>query len=364
MKPTGEGSRSILFVAEAPGKQEDEEGVQLIGQSGQLLRDVLDRLDCDLDDCIKTNAVICRPEKNKIQELHIESCRPNLLNTIRELKPRVIVLLGGSSVRSLIPTEREEDAVGRAGRWVGWRIPSFEYQAWICPTYHPSYLLRTKDAVLEKMFREHLRQALRLEHKTPHGLDPVILKKQIEIIRSSRDARLRLKDLARSHGTVAFDYETTGLKPDFLPEHRIVACSFCLNGEGTFSFLVDESHHPLMSKVLKNKALRKVGHNLKMEERWTRAMLGHGVRGWFWDSMLASHILDNRGHISSLKFQAFVRFGLADYNKVVAHYIEPNAQGLNRIEECPKEDLLTYNGMDSLLTYKLMRKQRGEMGLA
>lgn len=367
MKPTGDGKRRILLVAEAPGEQEDEEGVQLIGRAGQYTREVLDRLDYDMDDGNKTNAVICRPPDNDIQDLHIDCCRPNLLKTLRDLEPRVVILLGASAVKSLMPTERDDD-VGGIGRWVGWKIPSREHNAWICPTYHPSHILRSerngrKDPVLERLFRQHLKAALKLEEKPITGLSLDELKKKIEIIKSPRDARLRLKDLVRKKGRLAFDFESTGIKPD-RDGHRIVACSFCFEGEDTFAFLVDEGNMPYLSDVLRSARLKKIAANLKNEERWTRKIMGHSVANWWWDTMIGAHYLDNRGSISGLKFQVYVRFGIADYNRVVSLYFHSdNENGFNKIDDCPKDDLLMYNGLDSLFEFMLALVQRKEMGL-
>ncbi len=361
MKPSGRGKRSILIVGEAPGEKEDEKGVQFVGKTGQFLRTELRGLGVELEDCYKTNSIICRPPRNKIENLHIASCRPNLLKTVRDLKPRVIVLLGASAVRSLLPAEREAD-VGSLARWVGWTIPSHEHQAWICPTYHPSYLLRVNDKVLERMFRGHLEQAVALEDVAITSEPLEALKKQVECITNPRVARDRVRDLAKQEGILAFDYESNRLKPDD-KRCRIASCSFCLNGENTFAVLVDNKMKPMISEVLKNPRLKKVASNLKNEERWTRAILGHRVAGWYWDTMLAAHVLDNRKAITSLKFQAFIHFGIADYERVVAPYFQSGKDGFNRVHEVPVDDLLLYNGLDSLLEYRLMVLQRKQMGL-
>lgn len=362
MKPTGRGEHSILFVSETPGEQEDQKGVQLVGRSGQRLRMELKKLGVSLDACHKTNAVICHPPGNQIQDLHIDSCRPNLLKTIRTLKPTVIVLLGGSSVRSLMPAERD-DKVGAVTRWVGWTIPSHEHQAWICPTYHPSFIERMDDPVLNRLFAQHLKRAVELEDIAVPGENLEVLKKQVDTLTSPRDARLRLKALARKKGVVAVDYENNRLKPDD-PRGKIVACSFSHEAEDTFSFMVEESHHALMSKVLRNPALLKVASNLKHEERWTIARLGHRVRGWHWDTMLAAHTLDNRSGITGLKFQAFIHLGIADYDSVVSQYFEDtDAEGFNKVMDVPRRDLLLYNALDSLLEVLVMRRQRKAMGL-
>lgn len=361
MEPTGKGVRKVLFVAEAPGSTEDRRGVQLIGDAGKLLRKILRRLDKDLDDCWKTNAVICRPPKNDMQPVYIEACRPNLIRTINNLKPKVIILLGHSAVESLLLPEWGE-GVGSLTKWIGWKIPLRKFGAWVCPTYHPSYLNRMdKNRVLMQLTEQHIREAFALEGQVLplDGLEA--LKARIEILTSPQKVRRRLRVLSKAVGRLSFDYETTGLKPD-AQGHKIKTVSFCLNGRDTFACLLDDSCLGDLSRVLRSEGLKKIGANIKFEERWTWAFLNHGVANWYWDTMQAAHILDNRSGISSLQFQAFVQFGVGDYSSHVDSYIKaPTSNARNEIDKAPVEELLLYNGLDALLTYMLMKKQKQQM---
>ncbi len=361
MEVTGKGKRKVLFVAEAPGEQEDRQGEQLIGDAGQLLRDVLFDFDVDLDDCWKTNAVICRPPGNKMEPYMISCCRPNLLKTIMELKPNVIIVLGKSALESLMYKEWKKD-LGPLGKWIGWNIPSKQHNAWLCPTYHPSYILRMgEDQQLMRIFKEHLEKAFEYEDRKVKKYSLEKLKKKIEIITDPREGWKRMQALSKKEGVLAFDYETNGLKPD-KKGHKIVSVSFCLNGKETFACMIKQdfsNHKHFLSKILKSPKLKKVASNLKFEERWTRAMFGHGVRAWYWDTMLAAHCLDNRPKITSIKFQAYIHLGISDYSSHIEPYLKSkNSNGFNRIEELDKKELLIYNGLDAILEYKIMRKQR------
>ena len=360
MQTTGLGRRKTLFVAEAPGEQEDRQGVQLIGDAGQLLRDVLDDIDIDLDDCWKTNTVICRPPNNKIEKHMIQCCRPNLLKTIKRLRPAVIIALGKSALESLLFQEWKKD-IGPLTKWIGWTIPSPQYKAWLCPTYHPSYILRMgEDELLVKIFRQHLKKAISLENKKVKKYSLENLKSKVEVILDPDHARTRMANLSTKEGVLAFDYETNGLKPD-KKGHKIISVSFCLNGKDTFACRIDEDRRTksVLSDILKNKHLKKVASNIKFEERWTRAILGHGVKSWYWDTMLAAHCLDNRSGISSIKFQAYIHLGLSDYDSHIAPYLYgKNSNGFNRIDQIDPKELLIYNGIDSLTEYMIMKRQR------
>jgi uracil-DNA glycosylase family 4 len=359
MPVSGKGKRSILFVAEAPGQQEDQSGVQFVGEAGRCLRNILKEIDVDIDDCWKTNSAICRPPNNDITDLHIESCRPNLLNTIRELKPKVIFLLGESAVKSLISTEWGDD-LGSIGRWVGWNIPSQTYKSWLCPTYHPSHVLRSgSDPTLSKIVKEHFVRGIARETAPWPDYSLAELSKRVEIFTDPVMGMGAMQDLNTAKGKLAWDYETTGLKPE-RKEQQIVSVSFCLNGTHTFATAIEPYCFPTLSKVLKNPNLRKIASNMKFEERWTRTKLGHGVAGWDHDTMLASHVLDNRGSISSIKFQTYVNFGVGDYSSSIKPFSQADtANGLNRIREVPIRDVLLYCGLDSMFEYMVEEIQEG-----
>jgi len=180
MPVSGKGRRGVLVVAEAPGKTEDKDGVQLVGEAGRLLRSRMKSIGWNLDrDCWKTNAVVCRPSNNRTPtDAEVEYCRPNLLKAIKELQPRVILPLGRTAVQSIIGHVWKD--VGPIGKWVGLKVPMSRYNAWVCPTWHPSYLLRDlKNDALDLLFRHHLESALSLDDPLPRPLD---LSSMVEIV--------------------------------------------------------------------------------------------------------------------------------------------------------------------------------------
>jgi hypothetical protein len=79
--------------------------------------------------------------------------------------------------------------------------------------------------------------------------------------------------------------------------------------------------------------------------------------------MIAAHVLDNRKGVTGLKFQAFAQLGQGKYNTHIESLLEAKDKThINRIHEIDMGDLLLYNGLDSLLEYKLAMKQRKAMG--
>ncbi len=360
MPVTGKGKLKILVVAEAPGRKEDEQNEQLIGESGQLLRDELDDLDIDLDeDCWKTNAIICRPPDNVTPtDDQIRACRPHLLKTIRDVNPVVVICLGNVALRSLIGHLWKE-SINKLGQWVGFKIPSRNPNMWVVPTFHPSYLLRQyKDKALALWFRKHIEAAVALKDSRPWDADVKDYADEVEVEMSGDRAALWLREI-RS-GTIAFDYETNCLKPEY-EGSKIYTCSVCWNGKRTVAFPWRGEVIAEMRKLLHDHRVGKVAANLKFEDRWTRYHLKMKVRRWVWDTMISAHVNDNRRGITALKFQAYVYLGCPSYDDDIRPYLESGKKHRNRIDQVDLNDLLLYNGLDSLLEYRLMRIQRAKV---
>lgn len=358
MTPYGKGKRGVLIVGEAPGESEDEQGRPFVGKSGSFLRSVLDGLGFDMDRLAwVTNALICRPPHNQTpDDKRISYCRPNLFNTIQRLQPKVILTLGRSALCSLLGPYWTGD-VGSMDRWTGWTIPLESY--WVCPTWHPAYLLRMKSGLMDRLFREHLKRALSLASvpvpsNVMKDFQPRLLYEDREIYEAIRSVALN------GDGWAAVDYETNCLKPEW-PKGRIVLCSIS-NGKETISYPWTPKAKLATGMFLREPRVKKISSNLKMEERWSIKEFGHGVTNWGWDVMLASHCLDNRSGICSLKFQSFVRMGVPSYNDKQAAYLESvKGEPYNRIAELDIHRLLHYGATDSYLEYHLARLQRKEI---
>lgn len=360
---TGEGRLGVLVIGEAPGEKEDEQNVQLIGPAGQRLRTALRRIGVDLDrDCWKTNTLICRPPDNETPtDDQIEWCRPNLNDTLAALKPRVIIPMGGIAVKALIqPLWREE--IGPMARWAGWQIPCQKPNAWICPTWHPSYLLRAEDEVLDLWWQRHLTDAFELEGRPWPDTGPPDFKGQVECHRDPNVAARILRQMVAKGGPTAFDYETNCLKPDG-PKAAIYSCAVCWRGRRTIAYPWAGEAIKATQEYLAS-PLPKIASNQKFEQRWSIKEFGHGARAWAWDTMLAAHAADSREGITSIKFQSFVRRGHAGYSSHIDDLLKAeNSRALNRIKEVELGDLLLYNGLDALLEYDTAAVQMDDFGL-
>ncbi len=132
----GNPGAELMFVGEAPGSEEDEQGLAFVGRAGQLLTDIIEKgMKMKRSDVFIANVLKCRPPQNRNPEPdEILSCQPFLEAQIRAIQPRVLVGLGKFAAQWLLRTAEPISRIrGRLGERDG--IP-------VMPTYHPAYLLR------------------------------------------------------------------------------------------------------------------------------------------------------------------------------------------------------------------------------
>lgn len=370
MAPFGEFKKKILNIGEAPGAEEDKRGRQWQGKVGQRLQREYRALGFDLfKDCLNINAVNCRPTDGNANRTptgrEIACCRARVMKTIKENSPKVIVLVGEKAVESIIGTLWKKD-LGGISKWRGFAIPDQTLRAWICPVWHPSYLERNQDSPeMNLVWRRDLKNALNMIHVPfPDYSDA---EKRVRLPNEDEVESI-LARILKSKTSFSFDYETTGRKPH-AEGHQIVCVSLCFSEEEAYAFPLPKERSrsmKLWKRVLSDSRIPKEAFNMKFEHTWTEILLKTEIKGWSWDAMLASHILDNRPGICSLKFQTYVNFGVAGYDEEVEPYLKSTSKdgnALNRIKELwedseGRKKLMIYCGMDSLFTYKLGKIQK------
>ncbi|MCA9129101.1 MAG: uracil-DNA glycosylase [Planctomycetales bacterium] len=132
-------SPTICFMGEAPGADEDRQGVPFVGKAGQLLTKIIAAMKLKREEVYILNALKCRPPQNRtpVPE-EIAQCRPFVETQLAVLQPKYIVCLGAVAVRSILESNAP---IGKMrGRF-------HQYQgAKVVVTYHPSYLLRNESA--------------------------------------------------------------------------------------------------------------------------------------------------------------------------------------------------------------------------
>ena len=132
---SGDEKARLVFVGEAPGREEDLAGEPFVGEAGRLLTRIIQAMGFERDQIYICNVLKCRPPGNRDPlPAEIDVCRSFLLRQMRAIEPEVIVALGTFSAQTLLHTR---DPISRLrGRFHDYHgIP-------LMPTFHPAFLLR------------------------------------------------------------------------------------------------------------------------------------------------------------------------------------------------------------------------------
>ena len=137
----GNPDAEILFIGEAPGYHEDQQGLPFVGKSGQYLEELLATINLTRNDVFIANVVKCRPPDNRDPlEEEIATCNPYLRAQIEVLDPLLIVTLGRYSMNMFFPNEKVSQIHGQAK--YGTRRAYY-------PLFHPAYALRNQSVKVE-----------------------------------------------------------------------------------------------------------------------------------------------------------------------------------------------------------------------
>ena len=155
----GDPKAWLVFVGEAPGADEDDQGEPFVGRAGQLLTRIIEAMKLTREQVYICNIIKCRPPANRNPEPdEIASCEPFLIGQLQAIKPKLICALGNFAAQILLRTKEPISKLrGRFHSYQG--IP-------VLPTFHPAYLLRNphekktvwEDMKLLQREYEHLRR--------------------------------------------------------------------------------------------------------------------------------------------------------------------------------------------------------------
>jgi len=373
----GEGSQNPvwLFIGEAPGAEEDEDGRPFIGESGLLLRETLEALGFPLQKCRFTNVVRCRPPDNSLERYPkaIEHCRPHVLREVRATNPKVVVLLGNSAIRSIL---------NKTGilRLHGEAIEAGS-RTFVC-CFHPAYLLRNDTPATRRTFRQALQFAKRLGEKKPKTEK---LRKH-EYIRD-RKMLQEYTDYIRTKSSVATDLEGSTLSPFARNRKPEIGCvgfawsadeGVCYPVQGRNRVKISVSPEEVLEAVQdiwEDENLKHVAHFGKYDFVYAAVLhdiwLGgkRGFQGYYADTGMMSYTLNEERGAHGLKEWAW-RIGMADYDLKKRQYCLANPQhdperGGNLIY-VPADILFSYNIDDCIACFRLfelLKKRLEKKGL-
>ncbi|HEY3908284.1 MAG TPA: uracil-DNA glycosylase [Stellaceae bacterium] len=140
----GNPSAPVMIVGEAPGADEDRIGRPFVGRAGQLLDRMLAAIGLDRQGVLITNAIYWRPPGNRTPTTdEIAACLPFVLRHVALVRPKVLVLAGGTAARALLPPG--PGITRLRGRWFDLAIPGLDRPVPTLPMFHPSFLLRSPE---------------------------------------------------------------------------------------------------------------------------------------------------------------------------------------------------------------------------
>ena len=370
----GKGKKKILIVSDYPSLIDDRKNSLMNDSFIKALEIKLLINGINLEkDCWFTNSVSCFSQKEPSLS-QIDSCFPLLKKTISELKPDHIILLGGTPLNSWLrgyypkrfkSSESKDTDIVKL--WRGRKIPCPETNAFVYPIYHPRDLADEKNQFFDKFYERDVAAIFDEMDKGPEFTD--WYKDNIDILYDYDEVIERLKDIQKNARYVVFDYEATGLKP-YNKGHKIVTIGIDALDEqhdpigNTISFPLSYRRHFTLTqkkdirkewvKILEDKYINKVAHHMKFENLWSRVILKAEIKKWHYCTMLGAYTLDERHKAQGLKFLAFVKYGVPDYDKTIGKYLPAEtSNGFNTVEQAPLDDLLLYNAIDAKLTTRV-----------
>ena len=140
----GNPAAPLMIIGEAPGADEDRIGRPFVGRAGQLLDRMLAAIGLDREGVLITNVIYWRPPGNRTPTTEeIAACLPFVLRHIALVRPKVLVLAGGTAARALLPPG--PGITRLRGRWFDLAVPGLDQPLPTLPMFHPSFLLRAPE---------------------------------------------------------------------------------------------------------------------------------------------------------------------------------------------------------------------------
>ncbi len=362
----GPDNAEIMLVGEAPGKQEDRQELPFVGEIGQFLWDrILPAAGLDGNDLYMSNSARCwPPNKNRRPTAReLQNCRQYLEAEIAEVQPRVIVALGNAPMASLLGmiykstiddqgNKTKEGKVSGITKWRGKKIWSREFNCWIVPTFHPSYVYRAfaedGSRYSFNLITDDIAMAASLVDVEPKG----VISPKTVWIKKETTARRVLQTMWNA-GTFAYDTETGGKGRAI--DKRIIGVSFSCSPERGFYIewgLIKKVYGDYV-KLVSSKKHIKYMHNGSYDikiHRFTKVP----IYDKYVDTMIGAHMLDeNFG--KSLKDLAWAHTNFGGYDIPLDRY-KSEHKIKEDYSEIPTKILAPYGALDAVATYILGKK--------
>jgi len=351
VKPQIVPGSKILLVGESAGEREIIEGKPFVGRAGQLLRKMLKLADIDPESISITNIVLCRPPNNNINhpaaKEAVKKCPEyHLLPLIDELKPKVIITVGGVPYKYFFNRKGITKERGIPRIWNGYTV---------VPTLHPSYLLRG-NRYLESTVIEDFKLAKSI-------IGNKYKKKFVCHVITTEKEWKKLREKIYEHKKVAIDTECSGL--EIFGKDKLIGIGFALDRNtayympfisynmeelfGTININWSDAVIKELKEILTDETIKKAFHNAAFDIQVLELTFGIKVKGLVIDTMVIYHLLHET---ESKKLEDIVNkyyFDLFGYKKESNKYMKSNKD----VSDMPLELIAERCGKDCIATYRL-----------
>jgi len=330
----------IVIVGEAPGHQEARQRIPFVGAAGKLLNTLLQGNGINQDEVFVTNVCLCHPPDNRQPtKLEIACCAERLKTEIESRKPRAIVALGNTVASAIMGEKVAITKLRQGGPKESRLYPGVD----IIPTFHPAYILRYGEA-----FPSLAEDIAKLNSSGTF----IKWQEPKYIVVDNNVSQEVIRQIKAKHKELVIDIEV-GLDRDTdfdHPNHYKMLCigiGYAPNRAAIFPAEVLRNRHTVEALKDLFESSKLIAHNGKFDLKGLMPLIG--LQKLYFDTMLASYLLDERRGTNGLKYLASELLGAPDYSADIKQYV---GRGQS-YENIPKELLYKYNAYDVSCTFSL-----------
>lgn len=334
-----------VFVGEAPGENEEVQGIPFVGRAGQLLRETLKKVGIEENQVVFANVCRCRPPNNRAPVSdEINRCLPFLEQELEGFKG-LVVLLGATAVSAFLDKVSVSNVRG-----YGYNRDGKHFFV----TYHPAYILRNQTPQMLELFEYDLKKvkkSLDFCKRVPYNL-----------VQNERELTNFLSRLHEEpNPKVSFDIETNTLYP--LEEGaKMLSTAFSLGLEKDDNWCIPLEHpeSPFLGnlpfviaklkEVFADKSIRLIGHNGKFDLKWLKLHFGIEPTTYWFDTQVAQYLYNGLNAPQELKTIAW-------------KYTPFGGYGLDRTDlmKYSLTELCDYNVLDAVVAFVIQEELRKRM---
>lgn len=369
----------IFIVGEAPGRNEDHHGIPFVGESGQLLGEIIEKSGLPALDTFVTNVVRCRPPKNRTPGAgEIKACLTHLYFEIRRFKPKVLILAGRVPCK-VFALDREGALTHVRGKVYERKLPLWPdgptFQ--VIPTFHPAYILyKAHDEKLKSRVINDFELARDVFYGR-QAAEPVY-RAEFKVCLTVQDVSEMCREI-RTAGRVALDTESPDLRWRTSPmmtaqfstgkgKNWVVPRTRHAPDAHEYEFHLTSSFRPEewseicrhLSDTFADPKLEVYAHNAKYDMNVLERWCGVRIAGPVHDTACLHHLL-NESPPHDLEYLADVEFAVGDYSAHVRAIVGKGKTLRKTYDNIPDDILWKYGATDAECCFRLGELYLGQV---